>query len=264
MVESPDGRGILYPTRLPTFHRQPAPAELQHLVRWFWIPQWRLAPGRTSRQNVLPFPASNLVVEESGVSLSGPTTGASYRDLHGSGWAVGALLRPAGIASLSTDPSSIRNVEVPFDAPELHRAVSAVMSADETADLERAIAAFTAWAAEHLAPPDELGLLANAMEDLIASDPTLVRVEQVASSLNMSTRGVQRLAQRYVGLPPLAMIRRYRLQEAAQRLRENSSLTISQVAAELGYADHAHLTTDFTRVLGFPPTNYRRNSMPDV
>jgi AraC-like DNA-binding protein len=53
------------------------------------------------------------------------------------------------------------------------------------------------------------------------------------------------------------MIRRYRLQEAAQRLREDPSLTISQVAAELGYADHAHLSADFRNVLGFTPSSYR-------
>ncbi|GGE95357.1 helix-turn-helix domain-containing protein [Mycetocola zhadangensis] len=264
MTEPADGRGVLYPTRLPSFSRRPAPPELQDRVRWFWIPQWQLAPGRTSRQNVLPFPASNLVVEESGVSLSGPTTGASYRDLRGSGWAAGALLRPGGIASLSTNPSGILNTQVPFDAPDLQRALCDVMSADDASGIEQAITEFTAWATENLEPPDESGLLANAMEDLIASDPSIVRVEQVASALHLSARGVQRLARRFVGVPPLAMIRRYRLQEAARKLRENPSLTIAQVAADLGYADHAHLTTDFTRVVGFTPTNYRRNSTPDV
>jgi AraC-like DNA-binding protein len=256
----PDGRGILYPTRLPTFTRQPAPLELQELIRWFWIPQWQLAPGRTSRQNILPFPASNLVVEGDGVALSGPTTGASHRDLRGSGWAVGALLRPAGVASLCADPTEIQDAENRFSAPELHASVSAAMT--DPADVDGAIHAFTAWATEYLVQPDEPALLANAMEDLIASDPTIMRVEQVADRLNLSIRGVQRLAQRYVGLPPLAIIRRYRLQEAAKRLREDSSFTIAQVAADLGYADHAHLSTDFKRVLGYTPSNYRRATTP--
>ena len=37
--------------------------------------------------------------------------------------------------------------------------------------------------------------MANAMEDLIASDRTIVRVPQVAERLGISVRGVQRLAQ---------------------------------------------------------------------
>src|SRR5690606_40376177 len=58
----------------PTFHRVPAADAVAHLVRWFWIPRWQLAPGRTSRQEVLTFPASNLTVEPDGVGISGPTT----------------------------------------------------------------------------------------------------------------------------------------------------------------------------------------------
>lgn len=260
MADLGDGRGVLYPTKLPSFHRVPAPADVSELVRWFWIPRWDLAPGRSSRQELLPFPASNLVVEPRGVSLAGPTTGASHRDLRGRGWAVGALLRPAGIASLRPDPRVIRNIEVPFDATDLHRTVSAAMRhADGTTGRDRAVLAYTQWVTETIAPPDEAGLLANAMEDVISSDRAIVRVDQVAERLGTSIRGVQRLAQRHVGLPPLVVIRRYRLQEAAQRLREDPSSTIARVAADLGYADHAHLSTDFRHVLGFTPNSYRHH-----
>ncbi|QLQ09113.1 MAG: AraC family transcriptional regulator [Nocardioidaceae bacterium] len=258
MTDIGDGRGILYPTRLPSFHREPAPTELAGAIRWFWVPRWNLAPGRTSRQQLLPFPASNLVVESGGVSLAGPSTGAAHRDLRGKGWAVGALLRPAGIASLHPEPGRIQNAEVPFDAPDLRNRVTAAMQhPDETTGQQAAVQAFGEWAIEHLTPPDADGLLANTMEDLIASDHTITRVDQLARLLCVSTRSVQRLAQRYVGLPPLAIIRRYRLQEAAQRLREDRSLTIAQVAADLGYADHAHLSADFRSVLGFTPNSYR-------
>ena len=59
------------------------------------------------------------------------------------------------------------------------------------------------------------------------------------------------------------MIGRYRLQEAAQRLREDPSLTVAHVAAELDYADHAHLTADFRQVLGFSPSLYRQQTISD-
>ena len=256
-----DGRGILYPARLPTFHREPAPERLGDRVRWFWIPRWQLEPGRVSRQRVLPFPASNLVIDPVGTSLTGPSTRASHRDLRGTGWAVGALLRPAGLGTLHSDPSQLRDAEVTVvdrDAGDLHRCVAAAMAdPDETVGRQRAIEAFASWAAAHLEPPEEPAALANAMEDLIASDSAIVRVDQVASRLNMSVRGVQRLARRYIGLPPLAVIRRYRLQEAARRLRLDPSLTVSQIAADLGYADHAHLSTDFRTVLGLTPSTYR-------
>lgn len=260
MAELSDGRGILYPAGLPSFHREPAPEELRELIRWFWVPRWDLPTGRTSRQELLPFPASNLVIQPDGMILAGPTTGASHRDLRGRGWAVGALLRPAGIAALHPDPRALHDIELPFHATELHRAVSTAMRHDdETTGRDRAIGAYTAWLDAHLAPPEHGGLLANAMEDLISSDRAIVRVDQVAEHLGTSIRAVQRLAQRYVGLPPLTIIRRYRLQEAAERLREEPALTIAHVAADLGYADHAHLAADFRRVLGLTPNSYRRH-----
>ena len=260
MAERYEDRGILYPAMLPTFHRAPAPSRVSDFVRWFWIPRWNLPPGKTARQEILPFPASNLVVMPEGVTLTGPTTGASHRELRGAGWAVGALLRPAGLASLHTDPSALQNREIPIDAPELRNAVTAVMRhGDEQLGRERVVVLFSEWVGEHLGSPPDGALQANAMEDLIASDAHIVSVGQLAERLHLSIRGVQRLAQRYVGVSPLTMIRRYRLQEAAQRLREEPTLTIAQVAADLGYADHAHLTSDFRRVLGLTPNLYRQN-----
>lgn len=261
MADLTDSRGILYPARLPSFHREPAPADLEDRVRWFWIPRWNLAPGRTSRQHVLPFPASNLVITPDGISLAGPTTRASHRDLQGTGWAVGALLRPAALASLHPNPQCIRGAEVAFDDPALHAAVAYAMSdRDEEQARTRAVQLYTGWAREHLAPPDEPARLANSMEDLIAGDPEIIRVDQIAHRLNLSARGVQRLARRYIGLTPMAVVRRYRLQEAAQRLRKDPAVTLAQVAADLGYADHAHFSTDFKTVLGSTPSIYRRTA----
>lgn len=36
---------------------------------------------------------------------------------------------------------------------------------------------------------------------------------------------------------------------------------LAAIAADLGYTDHAHLTRDFRQVLGFTPSEYRRESL---
>jgi AraC-like DNA-binding protein len=69
-----------------------------------------------------------------------------------------------------------------------------------------------------------------------------------------------RLARRYVGLPPLLMIRRRRLQQAAQRLRSDPDANLAAVAAEFGYADHAHLANEFRAVLGVTLSGYRQRA----
>ena len=262
-----DGRGVLYPARLPSFHREPVPVELREAVRWFWVPSWDLPAGVVSRQEVLPFPAANLVVEPDGVRLYGPTTGVSVRVLENRGWAVGALLSPAGLSRLHARPGALRDTSVPVDAPCLHRAVVAAMDGDDAAgqaeneDQEAgcsaAVRTLSDWLMTEVLPLESEGLVAHAMVELIASDREVVRVEQVAERMGMSVRSVQRLAARCIGLPPLAVIRRYRLQEAAQRLREEPGLSVARLAADLGYADQAHLAADFRTVLGTSPTGYR-------
>lgn len=120
-----------------------------------------------------------------------------------------------------------------------------------------AVDEFADWLVENLPTPDDKGLLANAMAELIDGDATVLQVQDAASRLGVSTRTLQRLARRYVGLPPAAMIRRRRLQEAADRLRSDPDTDIAAVAADLGYTDHAHLAGDFRAALGFTPSAYR-------
>lgn len=256
--------GVLYPEHLPEFHRYLAPPELEHVFRWIWIPQWNLPAGTVSRQHVLPYPAANLVCDETTLTLVGPTTGSSVKELQGRGWSVGVLLRPAALGKIHKHPHLIQDTSTPFAAAELQTAISAAMShaigaPDDEAEIARESVAkiIAAWSNKHLSHFDDTALLANQMETLIATDREITRVEHLASHLHVSIRTVQRIAHRFVGLSPLAMIRRYRLQEAAQRLRDDPSLTIAQIASELGYADHAHLSTDFRRVLGESPQRYR-------
>jgi len=262
MAEIPAAsRGVLYPTRLPTFHREPVTGELTAFVRWFWIPEWDIEPGRSSRQHLIGFPASNLVVENGMTGISGPTTRASFRDLTGKGWALGALLRPAATPALVGDAARFRDAYQEVELPDLAAAVSSAMNTDAPADERRrtAIVAFADWLQNRLGPPSDDALLANRMVEAAETDPSLLNVTDLAAHLHISTRSLQRLAAKYVGLPPAALIRRRRLQEAAERLRQDPLLDLTELAHEFGYVDHAHLTNDFRASLGFTPSSYRRS-----
>lgn len=259
--QEPHPRGVLYPSRLPTFVRIPPPDAVTALVRWFWIPEWQIQPGRSSRQHLIAFPASNLVVEPDLVGFSGPTTRASYRDLTGTGWGVGALLRPAAVPRLVDDVGALRDTYQQMNLPLLQRDVTEAMTGP--GDRHRdAVEAFTTWLAAEIPPPDHEALLANTMATMIDADPSIRTVKDLTERLNISARSVQRLAGRYVGLPPLTMIRRRRLQEAAERLRAEPDTSLAEVAADLGYSDHAHLANEFRAVLGLTLSTYRREATP--
>lgn len=254
--------GVLYPERLPSFYRETASGPVAALVRWFWIPEWRLDPGQTSRQHLIAFPACNLVVEPEKVGISGPTTRASFRDLTGEGWAVGALLQPAAVPALAIDVNGLRDSYVEVDFPYLAARVRAAMNADEPAELRRAraVSTFAAWLRNSLGEPTAEGLLANRLVLAVETEQEILSVGDLAAHLNISTRTLQRLAAKYVGLPPAALIRRRRIQELAERLRTNSDLDLAQLASELGYADHAHLSRECKALLGFTPSSYRRSA----
>ncbi|WP_337006426.1 MULTISPECIES: AraC family transcriptional regulator [unclassified Microbacterium] len=254
-------RGVLYPARLPQFHRLPAPTAVAELVAWFWIPEWDIEPGRSSRQEIVAYPALNLVVDAQGVVLSGATTRVSQRDLRGRGWAVGALLRPAAVAALIDDPVVLVDGERALDAsaPQfaaLHRTVVAAMAAGE-GRRERAVQSFSRWLAARVGTVEEPARQANALMDVLMGEHAALTPEEAATRLAVSVRTLQRMTHRHVGLSPAAMIRRRRLQEAAQRVREQPDVELASIAAELGYADHAHLTRDFRAVLGIAPRTYR-------
>ena len=249
-------RGVLYPDRLPAFHRLPAPPGAEELVAWIWIPEWDIEPGGTSRQEIVAYPALNLVVEQDGVSIVGATTRLTHRDLVGAGWAVGALLRPAAVIALVPEPAALLDDVCRLDAPELLAAVRSAMTTGE-GRRERAASVLAAWLSRRTGPVAEPARQANAMADLLMGDSSVRDPEAAAARLSVSVRTLQRMAHRSVGLPPAAMIRRRRLQEAAALVREDPAADLATVAAELGYADHAHLTNDFRAVLGFTPSAYR-------
>jgi AraC-like DNA-binding protein len=73
--------------------RPPSPA-LERLVDRHWIVHWDLRGRPPFRQEILPHPSVNLVVEPQGASVWGVPTCRDVRLLHGRGWAVGTKFKP--------------------------------------------------------------------------------------------------------------------------------------------------------------------------
>ncbi len=69
----------------------------------------------------------------------------------------------------------------------------------------------------------------------------------------MSSRQLQRRFSAAVGLSPKQFARVRRLREALLHLVEESDVSWAAVAAELGFADQAHLIREFSALAGLPP-----------
>jgi AraC-like DNA-binding protein len=103
---------------------------------------------------------------------------------------------------------------------------------------------------------DPLAEQAAALVARITDDPGLRRVSELSAASGMTARSLQRLFADYVGVSPKWVMRRARLHEAAERADRGEPVDWASLAANLGYADQAHLTRDFTATLGVSPTRY--------
>ena len=103
---------------------------------------------------------------------------------------------------------------------------------------------------------DRMAEQVAALVSRITADPGLRRVDQLSAASGMTARSLQRLFADYVGVSPKWVMRRARLHEAAERADSGEPVDWASLAADLGYADQAHLTRDFTATIGISPTRY--------
>lgn len=78
----------------------------------------------------------------------------------------------------------------------------------------------------------------------------------VAAAVGVEPERMARVFRRAFGEPLAGYLRRIRVDAAAHMLA-HTDLPISQVAADVGFADQSHLTRCFSRYLGTTPGRYR-------
>lgn len=159
---------------------------------------------------------------------------------------------------------------VQFDpqlAAQLHAAHESLSSGDDLIEAEsRLTMALAALLARHAtsAPVVErpLGgrtarLVMARLEDQIVAPPTLT---DIAGELGLSRFQVVRGFRETVGMPPYAWLAQRRVAKA--RVLLAGGARPSEAAAQVGFADQAHMTRWFRRVIGVTPGTYR-NSVQD-
>ncbi|MFG2277434.1 helix-turn-helix domain-containing protein [Streptomyces asoensis] len=96
------------------------------------------------------------------------------------------------------------------------------------------------------------------LADELLAPPSLA---DLAADLGLSRYQLLRAFRTTTGMPPYAWLAQYRVARARGLLE--SGLRPAEVAALVGFADQAHLTRWFRRVLGVTPAAYR-NSVQDA
>ena len=277
-----DTRGIVDPAFMRTIvslERYEPGEALDGLVDWFWAVSYRLPEGMEHEQRVLTHPGSNLsvgtvdragrVMLPAGARVYGPVRRLDARRLVGEGWTVAA--KTSGGLGALTDRSAytLVDAEVPMD-------VALGLPDAGSGGAARVAAAVAAAGSE----PDRVGALRSMLESVVERRPAallaaarevtavaafaehdrgVVRVEQLAAHAGVGVRTLQRMFAQHLGVSPAWVVRRWRIIEAAERAAAGEAVGWAALAAELGYADQAHLGRDFRAHLGVPPATYQRS-----
>lgn len=255
--------GILRPHRSERHfdYRSHDPGPLGQLINNFWTVCWDLPAGASYTAQVLPFPSVNLSVTNTEADVTGLVRRRYERHLSGRGYAVGARFRPGCFRPL-----------VHFAVSELtdrHRPITEVLGRATTQlqtemhaepDPERRVRLLATFLQPGWPEADDTALMLAELVEQVAADRTLTRVGQVAQRSGMPVRRLQRLFADYVGAGPKWVIQRCRLQDAAAQAAAGRPVSWAALAADLGFADQAHLTRAFTATIGSPPARYAQQA----
>ncbi|MGW3292018.1 AraC family transcriptional regulator [Streptomyces sp. NPDC001002] len=263
-----DTRGIVDPSGLLTrvrFRRHEPAEPLRRYIERYWFIDWDLPEPYAS--HVVAHPSVNLTFQwdEIGTAgtppyaeLTGIPHGLYTRKLTGKGRVCGVKFRPGGFRPYAPElPASHWTGRVLPAGDVFARAVPDTARAilTPTDDTAR-IAALDAFLLPLRPAPDPQADLAVDLVERARTDRTIRRVDDFAQAAGLSVRALQRLFSGYVGVAPKWVILRYRIHEALELAGTRREVDWAALAADLGYADQAHLVRDFTATVGVPPKTY--------
>jgi len=168
---------------------------------------------------------------------------------------VGVRLRPgACLASLGVSARELRDVNVELTHASRRAANALLKALSGSPPVELRVDALEAALSHWLGAAPAPDLVVLAAIDLLLRD-SRAHVRDLARSVGVSERTFRRRFDTTVGYGPKMLQRVLRLQRlrAAAASQRRIHLSLSMTAAELGYADQAHMTRDIGRLAGISP-----------
>ena len=242
-----------------TVDRMSPSRALSAFVDYHWYVGWRVAESH--RQQVVPQPRVHMAAEQGRLLVHGISREPFFRTLTGVGHTVGAAFHPGGFRPLlRSGVGALAGAVVPAgnmfdldDRPVAERILG-------TSDVRVMVEALESYLLALEPRPDPVVERVDALVRLAEQDRSLTRAEDLAARASMSLRSLQRLFTDYVGIGPKWVIARWRILDAAAAAHSGDPVDWAGLAADLGFADQAHLTRAFTAVVGTPPASHAREA----
>ena len=108
-----------------------------------------------------------------------------------------------------------------------------------------------------MANPETRKLVRRAMAYIHEHYMEPIARKEIAAYVNLSARHLDRCFSDEIGITPMVYLNRFRLRHA-RRLLQSTTLSISEIAAAVGFSDSSYFCRVFRRDLGMAPSDYRR------
>jgi AraC-like DNA-binding protein len=226
-------------------HAPPSAALAEHVAH-FWSVRWDFEQPFLA--HTLPHPVVHIIFELGEGLIYGLSRKPFRRELIGKDRVFAVKFRPAGFAPFFSPLSGLTERRLEFS--KFFRATRLQQRLLKIDNFDSLLQGFLE---ERLKPMTAEMLDARDLVERIEKDRSIQKVEQLGSP-----RTLQRLFSKCVGLPPKWVIGRYRLHEAAGRLKSGEKIDLAALAYELGYFDQAHFIRDFHLHVGEPPGRFVR------
>lgn len=234
-------------------------AALAPFLDHYWVVEWDLRGKPDYVQRTLPYPCVNLVFDAGRSAVFGVPTGAFDYVLQDAGKVLGLRFRAGAFRAFLGRPAhTITDQVLPIADVFPWGDVAAEISVLDAPDDAAMIASADSLLCQRLPEADPQVERIARIVRLAEEAPGLTQVEELAASAGIGVRALQQLFSDYVGVSPKWVLRRNRLHEAADRLANGEEIDLSELALRLGYFDQAHFTSDFHKLVGKPPAQYRR------
>ncbi|HEX8763123.1 MAG TPA: helix-turn-helix transcriptional regulator [Candidatus Saccharimonadales bacterium] len=240
------------------FRIYPAPPELAPFIYHFWTIAWErtgLPPYVSEQVQRRPYVDVFISEAESGVQC----TFRNRRDYvaAGKGRIIGARFLPGAFHAFwhwSMTGLHDQRLELERVFPEANEQfIKYVLSLEDEAAIAKMIELIST---KHPVQDANIELVNKVIT--IAENKSVRTVKDVAKKMAKSERWVQQLFQEYVGVGIKWLLQRNRLLEAAEYIRQSESPNWVKIAYELDYSSQQHFISDFKRVLGKTPRQYKR------
>lgn len=248
--------------RANMFYREIAPSDgLENYILSFWEFNVPLGLSERIEYEIFPDGCSSLFYIHNKsrnvnlVGLSGVHFETITRTVFAGDTYRGMRLSPAaGSALMRVDPSNLLRVHLPKAASEFPHLADGLL---EKFTKSNTFDSFVAVCEKRIRGLVSDGcrfdpVVAEALKSMTTA-PGEIRIERLAALLGLSTRQFQRRFKASSGLSPKQFLRTRRIRASAVDLVENRDQNWAMRAAELGFADQAHLNHEFVSLTNRTP-----------